>query len=108
MAWKTLNEDEYRKYFDALSRRLGEAKAEIEVMGVGVMEQEQTAWIPFWGIAYDPPEQMISIISEYIDHHIKKPREVRVHETEVGIAAIEIVGGDGYKHVLKLKKPVRL
>ncbi len=107
MAWKELKEEEYRQYFDALSKKLGENKAEIEVMAVGVMEQEQTAWVPFWGISYDPPEKMISIISEYIDHHIKKPKEVRIHETDAGVTAIEIIAGDGFKHVLKLKNPVR-
>lgn len=106
MSWKKLQESEYESYFDELSKRAKEKLAEIEVMAVGVSDREQTTWIPFYGITYDPPEKIVSIISEYIDHHIKKPGEVNVHEVDGGVDTIEIIGGDGYKHRLKFKTPI--
>ncbi len=106
MSWKKLEESEYETYFDALSKGLKDEIAEIEVMAVGIMDKEQTGWIPFYGISYDPPEKNISIISEYIDHRIKQPQKVSVHEGDEGVDSIEITGGDGYKHLLKLKKPI--
>ncbi len=106
MPRKKLEESEYEAYFDTLSKGLKEQTAEIEVMAVGIMDKEQTGWIPFYGISYDPPEKTISIICEYIDHRIKKPREVWVKESDAGINAIEITGGNGYTHLLKFKEPI--
>lgn len=106
MAWKKLEESEYETYLDTLSRGLKDSSAEIEVMAVGIMDKQQTGWIPFYGISYDPREKIISISSEYIDHHIKRPREVRLHAGDKGVDSIEITGGDGYNHLLKLKQPI--
>ncbi len=108
MSWKKLQESEYETYFDALSKRCVDEKVEIDIMAISVGSQQQTRWIPFIGISYDPPEKTISIISEYIDHRIKQPREVYVEETDDGITSIRISSGDGYEHLLKLKKPVTL
>ncbi|HEB70079.1 MAG TPA: hypothetical protein ENI88_10745 [Desulfobulbus sp.] len=108
MARKKLEESEYEAYFDSLSKGMKEQVAEIEVMAVGIMDKEQTGWIPCYGISYDPPEKTISIMCEYIDHNIKKPREVWVKESDSGIAAIEITGAEGYIHLLKFKEPVAI
>jgi hypothetical protein len=107
MSWKKLEESEYEDYFDALSKGLKEEKAEIEVVAVGTMEEKQTGWISFFGISYDPPEKTVSIICEYIDHRIRQPRQISVHETGAGVDTVEIIGGDGYEHVLKFKEPIR-
>jgi len=106
MSWKKLEESEYETYFDALSKGLKDETAEIEVMAVGIMDKKQTGWIPFYGISYDPPDKIISVISEYIDHHIKQPKEVSVHEENGGVDSIEITGGDGYNHLLKFREPI--
>lgn len=108
MSWKKLEESEYETYFDTLSKGLKDKTAEIEIMAAGVMDKQQTAWIPFYGISYNPPKKVISIISEYIDHHIKRPQKVRVHEGDKGVDSIEITGGDGYIHLLKFKEPFTL
>ena len=108
MAWKKLEEPEYETYFDTLSKAFENEQVEIEVLAVSIGAQKQTRWIPLIGISYDPPEKTISIISEAIDHHIKGPREVQIHETDAGIDSIQITGADGYEHLLKLKKPVSL
>lgn len=70
-------------------------------MAVGIMDKEQTGWMPFYGIGYEPPEKAIVIFCEYIDHSIKKPREVWVRESDAGIQSVEIVGENGYTHLLK-------
>ncbi len=108
MSWKKLEESEYERYFNELSKALQDEKVEIEIMALSVGAQQQTRWIPFIGISYDPPEKTISIISEYIDHRIKQPREVYIEDTGSGITSIKISGGDGYEHLLKLKEPVSL
>ncbi len=106
MEWKKLTESEYESYFDTLSRGLKNQQAEIEIMAVGVLDKEQTSWITLYGVSYDPGEKTVSVICEHIDHHIKNPQEVNVFEGEAGIESIEIIGGGGYKHVLKFKTPV--
>ena len=107
MAWRKLEESKYETSFNALSKGLKDEVAEIEIMAVGVMDKNQTGWIPFYGISYDPQEKIISITTEYIDHHIKRAQEVRIHENDEGIDSIEITGGDGYSHLLKFKKALR-
>ncbi|RUM39744.1 MAG: hypothetical protein DSY57_00740 [Desulfobulbus sp.] len=108
MAWKKLEESEYEAYFDKLSKAFTNEKVEIEVLAVSIGAQKQTRWIPLIGISYDPREKTIFIISEAIDHHIKRPQDVQIHETDAGIDTIQITGSDGYEHLLKLKNPVAL
>ena len=108
MAWKKLEESEYEAYFDTLSKAFTNEKVEIEVLAVSIGAQKQTRWIPLIGISYDPPEKTISIISEAIDHRIKRPQEVQIHKSDAGIDTIQITGADGYEHLLKLKEPVSL
>jgi hypothetical protein len=108
MSNKKLQESEYEGYFNSLSKGMKDEAAEIEVMAVSIMDRELTDWIPFFGISYDPSEKTISIISEFIDHHIKNPTEITVQEGDKGVESIEINGGDGYTHRIKFKNPIAL
>ncbi len=108
MSNKKLQESEYETYFNTLSKGMKGGTAELEVMAVSIMDREQTDWIPFYGISYDPSEKTISIISEFIDHHIKNPTEINVQEGEKGVESVEINGGDGYTHRVKFKNPIAL
>jgi hypothetical protein len=92
MSWNKLEESEYEDYFDTLSKGLKKEKAEIEVVAVGATEEKQTGWIPFFGISYDPPEKIVSIICEYIDHRIKQPRRISVHEMEPELTSLKYSG----------------
>ncbi len=108
MSTRTLQESEYEGYFDALSKKIKDTKAEIEVMAVSIMDRDLTDWIPFFGISYDPSEKTLSIISEYIDHRIKNPAEVKVHDDADGVTSVDITGGDGYNHRITFKHPIAL
>jgi len=108
MSRRTLQESEYEGYFNALSKRMKDKVAEVEVMAVSIMDKELTDWIPFYGISYDPSEKIISIISEFIDHRIKNATGVSVKEGEAGVESIDITGGDGYSHRIKFKTPISM
>ena len=108
MDWKKLAETDYESYFNTLSKGLKNQLVEIEIMAIGVFDKEQTSWITLYGISYDPSEKIVSVICEHIDHHIKKAQEVNIFEGDAGVQSIEIIGGGGYKHVLKFKTPVKI
>jgi hypothetical protein len=101
-----LEETEYKTCFDTLSKGLNNETAEIEIQAVSIMDQEETNWVPFYGISYDPSEKVISIICKYIDHHVKQPDEVWINADGKNISSIEITGGDGYIHIVKFKEPI--
>ncbi len=107
MAWRKLAKSEASDYCDTLSRKLRGGQAEIEVMAVGIMDKKETAWIPIHGITYNPEEDILYIYCDHLDHQIRKPREINLYETDRGLEKIEIIGANGYNHLLHFKNPIQ-
>ncbi len=108
MAWQQIDKAAWENYFDSLSKKIKAEKVEIEIMAMGVLDKEKTAWIPLYGISYDPGEKVLSVFCKGIDHLIRSAEAVSVHTTDAGIDRIEIKTGEGYKHVLRLQQPVTM
>ena len=108
MKKKELAADDYESFFDTLSKGMKDEQVEIEILAVGLFDKEETRWITIYGISYDPAEKTASIICDQIEHLIKNPQGVNVFEDDSGVESIEIIGGGGYKHLLRFKKPIKI
>ncbi len=108
MSMRKIDKSEGESYFNTVSKALQDKMAEIEIMAMGTMDKKQTNWIKIHGISYNPDEDILFIFCENLEHRIKKALEFKVWETDNSIEKIEIVGSDGYSHLLTFKSPVKL
>jgi hypothetical protein len=108
MAVRKLEKTEWRPFFDGLSKILGAKVAEIEVASLALGDEVEAEWVPFLGIVYDPHDDIVEVALENLDHIIPKPREIYVDAGIGGLVAIEIVGVDGVRQIVKLRDPMML
>ena len=64
--------------------------------------------LPLLGIVYDPKNDIIEIALENLDHMIRKPREVFVEQSELGLTSLKATDGDGRQHIVQLREPLLL
>lgn len=103
-----LAKPQWQDYFDRLSKALGAATVQIEVVGLGLGDQIQADWIPLFGLSYDPKGDLVAVIAEGLDHMIRHPAQIHVdHDTE-WVHSIEVVDADDNRHIITLKSPLQL
>ncbi len=109
MATRQLDRSEWKAYFDRVSKALGAKLVEIEVASLDIGDQVEGEWIPFMGITYDHKNDVVEVALEGVDHLVRRPQAVYVDEDAAeGLRSLEIVDGDGRKHLLTLKTPLAL
>ncbi len=108
MATKKLDRSQWEGYFDRVSQGLTATMAEIEVAGLKLGDQVEAEWIPLAGLSYDPKSDLFEVLSEQLDHLIKRPREIYVDDGVEGLRSVEVIDGDGNHQIIQLKPPLAL
>jgi hypothetical protein len=108
MAVRKLEKTEWHPFLDRLSKMLGAKVAEVEVASLNLGDEVEVEWVPFLGIVYDPHDDIVEVALEGVDHLIPKPREIYIDAGIGGLVAIEIVGADGVRQIVKLRDPMML
>ena len=57
---------------------------------------------------YDSHDDAIDVALDRVNHSIRGPKEVFVHETPAGLESVAIVDADGTRQIVRLKEPLRL
>jgi hypothetical protein len=102
---KVLPKDQWKSFFDQLSKNLGSKEAEIEVIGQEIGDQLEAKKQLLVGLSYDPKDDEFVITLEHI---IQQPKEIAIDEDVDGLKVVEVVEGDGTKHLLKMIEPLAL
>jgi hypothetical protein len=108
MTTRKLDKNQWRTFFDRLSKTLEGKQAEIEVASLSLGDQVEAEWLPLHGITYDPNDDLVEVALEGLDHMIRKPREIYLEDRTIGLTTIEVVDADGTKQVVKLREPLML
>jgi uncharacterized protein DUF5335 len=108
MPARKLDKNQWRMFFDRLSKTLQGQQAEIEVASLSFGDQVEAELLPLHGITYDPNDDLVEVALEGLDHMIRKPREIYLEDWTKGLTTIEIVDADGTKQVVKLQEPLML
>lgn len=108
MTVRQIDKDQWKAFFDSLTRDLGGKRAEIEVASLDLGDQIEARWTPLNGLAYDPKDDLIEVALEGVDHLVRKPREVYVDFDVGGLIALEVVDASGIRQIVKLKDPLAL
>ena len=108
MSVHQLQKNEWQAYCDRMSKGLEGKRAQIEVTALPWGSQIAAKCVPIIGINYDPKDDILEVALEGLDHLIHKPRSLTVDESDVGVASLEIIDGDGLKQIVKLMEPLML
>ncbi len=107
MATRELPKSEWQSYFDNVSKQLKAAQAELEVASMDLGDQIETEWVSFYGITYDPKDDLVEFVLEGLDHLIRNPKQIFVDEGSEGLSSVEIVDSDNFKHIAILKQALK-
>ncbi len=108
MATHELPKSQWESYFDRVSKHLKASQTEIEVVGMNLGDQVEGEWILFYGISYDPKDDVVEYLLEGLDHLVRHPKQVLVDDDVEGLKSIEVVDRDGVRHIAKLKEVLKL
>ena len=108
MAIRKIDKREWRDFLDGLTHDLVGREAEVEVAALGLGSRIAAEWLGLFGFNYDPRADVIEIALDGVDHMIQAPREVWADIGATGLTALEIVGSDGTKQIVRLREPLLL
>jgi len=108
MAIMKIDKPDWQAYFDRMAKTLEGKSAEIDVEALEIGSLVEAEWVPLLGISYDPYDDVLAVVVEGLDHMVRQPQSLFV-DVELGqMSSMEVVGGDGYRHIVKLRDPLRL
>jgi len=109
MATVELPKEEWERYFDELSKNLPAVEAQLEVVDKELGDQIEVEYSPLTGLSYDPKDDVFEIqFTEKHDHLVYHPKQVFIEEEGGKIVAVEVVDGEGTRHILRLKPALPL
>lgn len=108
MATVNVDKPVWKSYFDSISKLLQGKPVEIDVASLDIGVQPAAAWVPLFGITYDPQDDLIAIMGEGLDHMVRRPREVYADSQGLDLHSMEIVDGDGVRRIIRFREPLLL
>lgn len=108
MSTVTIPPEQWRPFFDRMSKGLIGKWAEVEVASLDLGDQITAEWIPLIGITYDSGDDLLDVAFDRANHLIRHPSQIVVDETAAGLASVAVVDGEGVRQVVRLKEPLRL
>jgi hypothetical protein len=108
MATRQLPKDEWKAYFEVVSKILLGMRAQVEVAALNIGDQIAAEWVPMLGVVYDRANDVLRISLDGLEHVIAKPREIYVDEGEAGLSSFEVVDADSVRHIVQLREPLML
>jgi hypothetical protein len=100
--------EDWRAFFDLMSKTLGGKRAEIEVASLDLGDQIVAEWVPLIGITYDSRDDLLDVALDRAGRLIRRPQEIEVEEGPAGLVSVAVVDAEGTRHVVRLKDPVML
>ena len=107
-ALRQLPRNEWRGFFDLMSKALLGKRAEIEVASLDLGDQIVAEWVPLIGITYDSRDDLLDIALDRANRLIRRPQEINVDESPAGLAIVAVVDAAGARHIVRLKDPLML
>ncbi len=103
-----VDKSQWRSILDRASKSLVGKRAAIEIAALNLGHQVEAEWLPLLGVTYDPGDDIVEVALEGLDHIISAPRGLHLHLARGALTAIEVVDGEGARHILKFNEPLVL
>jgi uncharacterized membrane protein len=106
--WLVVPKQDWRGFFDRMSKELLGKWAEIEVASLDLGDQILSEWVPMIGITYDSGDDLLDIALDRGNHLIRHPREIVVEHDPKGMASVAVVDAEGLRQIVRLRQPLEL
>jgi hypothetical protein len=108
---KQIPREEWKETFDRFTaehlKDTGEGAPEaatVEIVSPRLGDQLEFEDVRLLGLAYDPMIRAFLVLLEDVDHLVFYPSEIWVLEGEEGTVTIEVVGEDGGKEIIYVRR----
>ena len=108
MASRTIPQAEWRVFFDRMADALVGKRVEVEAASLDLGNQIVAEWVPLLGVNYDTRDDLFDVALTGLNHLIRRPRDIYVHEGPKGVETVAVVSAHGMKQILHLKDPLML
>jgi hypothetical protein len=108
MADYSIEKEDWASFLEWVTQGLSGRRAEIDVLALDIGAQVETRALPLLGLAYDRKDDLIEVALDGLDHLIRNPRELSVHEEENELVSIRVVDADDVTQIIKLTGPLNL
>lgn len=108
MAIEKLEKPRWQSYFDSVSKSVSGSQVQIDVTGLQVGDQVEAQQLPLTGLSYDSKGDCIEIITESLNHRIRKPITIHVDYAVDGLHSIEVIDANDLHQIVKFIQPVAL
>lgn len=105
---RVIPKEEWKPFFDRMSKVLLGKRAEIEVATLDLGDQVVVEWLPMLGITYDSKDDLLDVALDRASHLIRHPREIVVEEGDTGLKSVAVVDAEGARQIVNLKEPLLL
>ena len=103
-----LEQHTWKNYFDHVSQQLAGKCVEIDVSSLALGSQVVAAWLPVLGVTYEEQSDLLSIMTEGLDHMIRHPREIFAQTAHNALQSVRITDADGTVQIVRFRDPVAL
>ncbi len=103
-----LKKEQWKQYFDRVSRVMNGKNVEIEVAALDVGIQFAAKWVPLFGVSYDDADDIIAVMAQGLNHLIRKPSTVFVESDGVDVLSMEVIDADGAAQIIRFREPLLL
>jgi hypothetical protein len=108
MAIQNLDRTKWRSYFDQVSQSLRGKPVEIQIVGTHLGDQIQGEKLPLTGLTYDEKDDIFEVVTESIDHMVKKPKAVYIDIDGNQLRSIEVIDAEDNKQIVVFNEWISL
>ncbi len=103
-----IQKNEYKKYFDDISKLIKGQRVELEVTGLDIGNQIEAEWVVLEGFSYDPKDEILVVHTPLLDHAIHRPVEIVAAEESDTLTSLSISDTEEHTHIVQFRRPVPL
>jgi hypothetical protein len=103
-----LARESWHRFLEDFTRTVRGSTAGVEILSCELGDQRLAENAPLLGLSYDERGDILEIELENVGHRVLHPTALAIERLADGLTAIEIVGGDGARTLIRLKKPLLL
>ncbi len=103
-----LEQRDWQKILDHISRSENIHKVTIEVTREDIGVQKEVEDVPLHGLSYDPRGETIAIRAGAVEHMIHRPAGIEIAHAGTDLICLEVIGSDKARHLISFLPPLHL
>ena len=103
-----LEQKDWNKIIDHISRSESAHKVTIEVIREDLGAQKEVENVTLHGLSYDPKGGAIAIRAGAVEHMVRHPAGIEIAHAGTDLICLEVIGPDGSRHLITFLPPLHL